>query len=109
MHPARCTVSYTDSDGISHETQVYAGSLYSAVGETMKAFRACGVSRNLPGSATEITVTVHPQPTVHKLRYSKVESWAAKGGKTPQGLLSGIGYASSLGLPSLVKRRCDCG
>lgn len=85
MHPARCTVSYTDSDGICHEVQVYADSLYSAVGEAMQAFRACGVSRSLTGSATEITVTVHPQPTVHKLRFSKVETWATTGGKTPQG------------------------
>ena len=74
MSPFRCLVTFTDTDGILHEVQVYAGSVYSAVGEAMREFRAGGIAKSLPAALTEFTITVHRQPVTHKLRLRQVKN-----------------------------------
>lgn len=81
MHPPRCVLSYTDTDGILHEVQVYATRPSK---EAVREFHADSLARSQPGSMTEFTVAVHQQPVTHRLRLKQVESWANGSGKSPQ-------------------------
>jgi hypothetical protein len=88
MHPCRCLVSFTDTNGILHEVEVYADSVYEAVGAAMQEFRSGGIPTELPTPMTEFTVAVHRRPVTHKLQLKKVTSWAEGGGKSPMDVLA---------------------
>jgi hypothetical protein len=76
MSVARCRVSFTDADGISHSVEVQAESLYEAVAEAVSEFRHAEEVRAAPGPMTEFTVTVHRKPIEHRIRLNQVTKWA---------------------------------
>ena len=74
-------------DRIVHNVEVWASTVYEAVGEAMREFRAGGITRDLPGLNTELSIAVHRQPVTHKLQLRQVTQWASGGGKSPQDLI----------------------
>ena len=87
MNQSRCVVTFTDYDRIVHEVAVWASTVYEAVGEAMREFRAGGITRDLPGLNTELSIAVHRQPVTHKLQLRQVTQWASGGGKGPRDLI----------------------
>lgn len=76
MAVSRCRVSFTDSEGIEHATEVECESLFEAVGLAVAAFRDDELSTSEPGDMTEFTVTVFRNPTEHKIHLRQVKAWA---------------------------------
>jgi len=82
--PARtCVVSFTDSEGISHGTEVSASSLYEAAALGLAELKRCGVMPVEPGPATRLTVVVKSPTTKHELTMEKLKSWLTGGAKSP--------------------------
>jgi hypothetical protein len=69
-------VSFTDSEGIEHATEVECESLFEAVGLAVATFRDDELNTSEPGDMTEFTVTVFRNPTEHKIRLRQVKVWA---------------------------------
>lgn len=76
MASSRCRVSYTDSEGVLHGVDVDAESLYEAVAIAVAQFREDDVSPLNSGPMTEFTVTIHKNPTEHKIRLTQVLKWS---------------------------------
>jgi hypothetical protein len=87
MHPCRCSVTFTDSDGIDHEVEVWANTVYDAVGMAMKEFRQGSIAPDLPGPNTEFSIAVHRAPVTHRLKLRQVTRWAEGGGKSPRDVI----------------------
>lgn len=79
----RCTVSFTDSEGITHAIEVSAASLFEAAALAVAAFRRCGFTDVALGSGTSLAVTVQQPTTTHTLRMSRLEAWLNSAGKSP--------------------------
>jgi hypothetical protein len=75
MAAARCAVSFTDSDGISHIAHVYAESLYEAVGLAIAEFKQDHLVP-MPSPTTEFTVAIERPPIEHRIRLNQVVKWA---------------------------------
>ena len=87
MNQNRCVVAFTDTDRIVHQVEVWTSTVYEAVGEAVREFRAAGITKDLPGLNTELSIAVHRQPVTHKLQLRQVTQWAAGGRKSPRDLL----------------------
>jgi len=74
MAVARCNVSFTDSDGVSHTAHVQE-SLYEAVALATVEFRDDHMVPK-PGPTTEFTVAIERAPVEHRIRLSQVMKWA---------------------------------
>ena len=75
MGLARCSVSFTDSDGLSHRIHVQAESLYEAVALAIASFRDDPVVPQ-PNSTTEFTVVIERPVIEHRIRLNQVARWA---------------------------------
>ena len=75
MSAARCKVSFTDSDGLSHAVHVQAESLYEAIALAMAEFRDDHIVPR-PAPTTEFSVTIERPPIEHRIRLSQVMKWA---------------------------------
>ena len=75
MGPARCSVSFTDTDGLSHRIHVDAESLYEAVALAIAGFRSDSLVPR-PEPMTEFTVVVERPPVEHRIRLHQVAKWA---------------------------------
>ena len=75
MGLARCKVSFTDSDGLSHRVHVQAESLYEAVALAMAGFRDDPVVPR-PGPTTEFTIIIERPVIEHRIRLHQVAKWA---------------------------------
>jgi hypothetical protein len=75
MAAARCSVSFTDSDGLSHTAHVQAESLYEAVALAIAEFRDDRMVPS-PGPATEFIVAIERPAVEHRIRLSQVARWA---------------------------------
>ena len=78
-----CRASFTDSEGIRHDVEVSASTLYEAAALAIGAFRRCHFTTNPLGPATRLTITVKPPATAHELPVGKIEAWLQSGGKSP--------------------------
>jgi hypothetical protein len=78
MASSRCSVSYSDVEGIVHSIDVDADSLYEAVAIAVAQFRDDHLNPSAPVPMTEFTVAVHRHPTEHKIRLSQVTKWAER-------------------------------
>ena len=87
MHPCRCIVTFTDSDGIEHEVEVWANTVYDAIGQAMREFRQGSIAPVLPGPNTEFSIAVHRAPVTHRLKLRQVTRWAEGGGKSPRDVI----------------------
>jgi len=65
MGAARCSVSFTDTDGLSHRIHVDAESLYEAVALAIAGFRGDSLVPQ-PEPMTEFTVVVERPPLFHR-------------------------------------------
>lgn len=75
MAAVRCSVSFTDSDGIAHTAHVQAESLYEAVALAVAEFRQDKLVP-APASMTEFTVAIQRPAIEHRIRLNQVEKWA---------------------------------
>jgi len=75
MPPARCRVSFTDSDGIAHTAHVQAESLYEAVALAVAEFRQDPLVP-APASTTEFIIAIERPLIEHRIRLSQVAKWA---------------------------------
>ena len=75
MGVARCSVSFTDSDGISHRIHVHAESLYEAVALAVAGFKDDPVVPR-PGPMSEFTIVIERPVIEHRIRLHQVAKWA---------------------------------
>lgn len=80
---SRCTVSFTDTNGITHSVNVSAGSLFEAAALAVAEFRRCGFADAAPGPGTILDVAVQSPSTAHSLRASQLAGWLRSSGKSP--------------------------
>jgi hypothetical protein len=83
---ARCTVSFTDTNGIPNSVEVEAGSLYEAVARAVSEFRADPMTE-APGAMTEFSVAIHRPAVEHKIRLNQVEKWTEGTRDGPAGIV----------------------
>ena len=83
MPSRRCTVSFTDSTGVTHAVEVSAATLFEAAALAVAEFRRCGFADATVGAGTSFAVTVQPPATTHTLRMSRLEAWLNSSGKSP--------------------------
>jgi len=74
MGLARCSVSFTDGDGLAHRIHVQAESLYEAVALAIAGFRDDPVVPR-PGPTTEFTVIIERPVIEHRIRLNQVAKW----------------------------------
>ena len=82
MAAARCNVSFTDSDGLSHTVHVQAESLYEAAALAVAEFRDDPMVPT-PGAMTEFVVAIERPAVEHRIRLAQVAKWAQ--GTTKEG------------------------
>jgi hypothetical protein len=73
---SRCSVSFTDSIGITHAVDVSAASLFEAAALAVAEFRRSGFAGTTLGIGTTLTVAVHAPATSHTLRMAGLEAWS---------------------------------
>ena len=79
--PARsCLVSFTDSEGLRHSTEVQAETLYEAAVLATQAFKEQDCA---PGSATVLEVEIRRASVVHSVPMRKVRDWLEGACKSP--------------------------
>ncbi len=83
MASRRCTVSFTDSNGIMHTARVSAASLFEAAALGVAEFRRCGFADVVLGIGTTLDVTIQSPSTTHSLRLERLEAWLKSSGKSP--------------------------
>jgi len=79
----RCTVSFTDSTGVTHAVEVAAASLFEAAALALAEFRRCGFADAAVGVGTSLAVTVQQPTTMHTLRMAGLQAWLNSSGKNP--------------------------
>ncbi len=75
MGLARCCVSFTDTDGLSHRIHVQAESLYEAVALAIAGFRDDSLVPR-PSPTTEFIVVIERPVVEHRIRLNQVAKWA---------------------------------
>jgi len=74
MGVARCSVSFTDLDGLSHRIHVQAESLYEAVALAIAGFRDDPVVPR-PSPTAEFIVVIERPVVEHRIRLNQVVKW----------------------------------
>lgn len=98
---ARCRVSYTDADDLTHAIDVEAESLYEAVALAVAEFREDHMNHSTPGAMTEFIVSVYRNPTEHRIRLNQVTRWAQHSVRDgPAGIVKRQRVRMLLGEPS---------
>ncbi len=75
MAAARCAVSFSDTDGITHTARVQAESLYEAVALAVAEFRQDQLVPS-PTPMTEFVIAIERPPVEHRIRLVQVAKWA---------------------------------
>ena len=75
MGVARCSVSFTDSEGLSHGIHVQAESLYEAVALAIAGFRDDPLVPR-PGPMSGFTIVIERPVIEHRIRLHQVAKWA---------------------------------
>lgn len=79
--PARtCLVSFTDTEGLRHSTEVQAGTLYDAAVLATQAFKEQDCA---PGQASILEVEIRRASLVHSVPMRKVREWLEGACKSP--------------------------
>jgi hypothetical protein len=79
-----CTVSFTDSEGVTHSAEVAASSLFEASALGMAALRRVGIDPVPLGDHARLTVTVQSPTVRHEISATRVTSWLQSNGKSPR-------------------------
>jgi hypothetical protein len=78
-------VSFRDIDGMQHAVEVNAASLYEAAVLGLKVFRSSSFAEHsLPGTSTQLKVTVRCEEATHEVAVARVETWLLGQGKSPR-------------------------
>jgi hypothetical protein len=83
---ARCKVSFTDTNGIPHDVEVHAESLYEAVALAVSEFRADELTTDV-GPMTEFVVAIQRPAVEHRIRLNQVTQWADSTRDGPAGVI----------------------
>jgi hypothetical protein len=75
MAASRCSVSFEDTEGVTHSAHVQAESLYEAVALAIAEFREDSMVPH-PAPMTEFTVSIKRPPIEHRIRLNQVTKWA---------------------------------
>jgi hypothetical protein len=78
-----CTVSFTDSEGITHAVEITATSLFEAAALGLAEFRRCGFAEAMFGLGTKLTVRVRGPEMSHTVSVGRLKSWLDGSGKSP--------------------------
>jgi hypothetical protein len=78
-----CSVSFTDSEGITHAVEITASTLFEAAVVAMAEFRKHGFADTTFGPATTLNVRVKAPEAAHVVSVGKVKSWLDGVGKSP--------------------------
>jgi hypothetical protein len=79
----QCRVSFTDTEGITHSTEVTAETLYEAAVLALAEFIRCGFTDAHTGLATRINIAVLVPSTSHEISVGKVRAWLDSNGRSP--------------------------
>ena len=82
-----CSVSFTDSEGISHAVEVPAASLYEAAALGVAQFRRASLYEIHIGPGTLLRVAVKQSEAEHTVRFAKLQEWLDGGAKSPNELV----------------------
>ena len=80
MPTRTCIVSFSDTDGLRHSTEVRAETVYEAVVLASRAFREHDCT---PGPASQIEVDVRSPSVTHTVTMRKVREWLDGACKSP--------------------------
>jgi hypothetical protein len=75
MPVARCSVSFEDSEGITHSAHVQAESLYEAVALAVAEFQQDPMVPH-PAPTTQFLIAIDRPAIEHRIRLSQVSRWA---------------------------------
>ena len=78
-----CTVSFTDSEGLSHAVDVTAATLYEAVVLGVAEFRRAGLFEVHVGPGTRLRVVVKQPEAAHEIQFGKLQEWLNGGARSP--------------------------
>jgi hypothetical protein len=79
-----CSVSFTDTEGITHAVEVSASSLFEAAVIAMTEFRRHGFADSTFGPATTLNVRVKAPEASHVVSIGKVKAWLNRVSKSPR-------------------------
>ena len=79
-----CSVSFTDSEGITHSVEITASTLFEAAVVAMAEFRQHGFADSTFGPATTLNVRVKAPEASHVVSIGKVNAWLDRVGKSPR-------------------------
>jgi hypothetical protein len=82
----RCRVSFTDTNGIPHDVEVQAESLYEAVALAVAEFRADKLTAEV-APMTEFVIAIHRPAVEHRLRLNQVIQWSEGTSDGPAGVI----------------------
>jgi hypothetical protein len=82
----RCRVSFTDTNGIPHDVEVQAESLYEAVALAVAEFRADKLTAEV-APMTEFVIAINRPAVEHRIRLSQVTQWAKGTRDGPAGVI----------------------
>jgi hypothetical protein len=78
-----CSVSFTDSEGITHSVEITATTLFEAAVLALGELRRCGFAEATFGPATKLTVRVRQPEMSHTVSVARLQSWLDGVGKSP--------------------------
>ena len=76
-------VSFTDSEGITHCTEVTAATLYEAAVLALAEFGRRGFTDARTGRATRLHIAVLAPSTSHEILVGKVRAWLDSNSRSP--------------------------
>lgn len=79
-----CSVSFTDSEGITHSVEISASTLFEAAVIAMAEFRRHGFADTTFGPATTLNVRVKATGSGACVSVGKVKAWLDRVGKSPR-------------------------
>jgi hypothetical protein len=82
----RCRVSFTDTNGIPHDVEVQAESLYEAVALAVAEFRTDKLTAEV-APMTEFVIAIHRPAVEHRLRLNQVIQWSEGTRDGPAGVI----------------------
>jgi hypothetical protein len=99
---AFCRVGYRDIEGIEHQVEVEAQTLFEAVARAVERFRSGSWDGHAPGPGCQFRVEVMPAPPVaYTVSLNKVEEFARYGAvRGPQDILRKERLRQLLGIVS---------
>ncbi|MGA9719714.1 MAG: hypothetical protein WBQ79_15660 [Acidobacteriaceae bacterium] len=98
MTARRCTVRFTDENGIEHRVEVLAESVYEAAALALRSFNADPFIHDKPTERSALKVCVIAPSAEHALRVEQLRRWVEKASRSPAEKLARNRIRSLLGM-----------